>query len=144
VSHVSSYKTEIRLQGIAEGKPAEEDPGWEILAQAVETVAEELDGRVETSIQDYFGRRAGCDFAVTCPRFPRGVGVRVSRDTGRVSYLFDDYGGYERAASEICDAITQAFVSLAVSRALETMNYEVEVEERQAGSRKEVLVRGVM
>lgn len=144
MSHISSYQTEIRLEGVARGLPPEEDPGWEILKEAVEVVRRERRGRVGTAILDYFGQSHACDFAVITPDFPRGVGVTVSRTTGEVHFLADDYGGYAQTVRDICRRFSQAYAVIAVSRALRAMNYEVELEEHGTAQDRAVVVRGVL
>ncbi len=146
MSHVSSYKTEIKLESaIGQGRPVEEDAGWEILDQAILAIAEELNLDVAHSIHDYYGRSILCDWSLTGPLFPRGIGVRVDRATGEVSFVADTYGGYERAAAEIKERVVQNYSALCVARALKELNYSVEVDEvRHPVEGKKVLIRGVL
>ena len=146
MSHVSSYKTEIRLESaLGQGRSVEEDPGWEILDDAVRATAEELGLEVVHAIRDYYGRSILCDWALTGPSFPRGVGVKVDRTTGEVSFLADTYGGFERVASQIKERVVQNYTAMCVARALKELNYAVEVqEESHPIEGKKVLVRGVL
>lgn len=146
MSVISSYRTKIRLasQRVVDG---ELDPTWRIMADALEAAAQEYGGRVTEHITDYYGRQTRCEFALVTPDFPRGVGVRVGAG-GEVTFIYDHYGGYQRVAAEITERITQSYTALAVARALEELNYSVEMDEHRepaaaGGSRRRaVVVRG--
>ncbi|MDI6895623.1 MAG: hypothetical protein AB1503_06970 [Bacillota bacterium] len=146
MSQVATYNSEICLGQPEPGQSIEQLPGWEILRQAVEAVAEEKGGRVTRQITDYFGRHYDVDFAVITPEFPRGLGIKVSRATGEVRFMYDAYGGYEPVVRGLTESIQQNHSALAVARALEEMNYQVELEEvpDQGPGRKVVLVRGTL
>ncbi|MCL6580429.1 MAG: hypothetical protein K6U08_02280 [Firmicutes bacterium] len=145
MSVVSSYRTRITLSPRPVGKDGLPDPTWELMRQAVEVTAQELGGTVGDHILDAYGRTFRCEFAVTTPAFPRGVGVRVGPD-GEVTFVYDHYDaegrGYRRAAAEISERITQNYAALAVARALAEMNYSVEIDEAQEGGARAVVVRG--
>lgn len=148
MSLVSSYKTDIRLtQALSEGKPVEEDPGWELLGEAVATTAEEFRGEVSHTIRDFYGRTFYVDWAVSTPEIPRGIGINVDRKTGHVTFVYDAYG-YEahlHLIQEIKNRVVQNYSALAVSRALSMLNYQVDVsEERAASGGKRVIVTGVL
>lgn len=145
MSQVATYSTEICLGQPEPGRSLEELPGWEILRQAVEAVAEEKGGRVTRQINDYFGRQYDVDFGLVTPEFPRGLGIKVSRATGEVRFMYDAYGGYEGVARSLAEAVQQSYSVLAVARALQEMHYQVEVEEvPQEFQGKLVLVRGTL
>lgn len=147
MSVISSYRTKIRLapERLVDG---ELDPTWRIMTDALETTAQEYGGRVTGHITDYYGRQTRCQFALVTPDFPRGVGIRVGSG-GEVTYIYDNYGGYQRVAAQISERITQNYTALAVSRALEELNYSVEFEEHEeevpasvGRRRRAVVVRG--
>jgi hypothetical protein len=149
LSHIASYKTKIKVKpGSPESPTSQNDPTWKMLRAAIEATAEDLGGTVGDSVLDYYSHRRYCDFAVSTPEFRRGVGVRVSRTTGEVRFLFDSYGDNQGAAKAIGDQITQNYTALAVARALRELNYDVQVgpgdEAEAKGSRRDVLVRGVL
>lgn len=146
MSHISSYKTDIRLESaIGRGQTVEEDPGWQILNDAILATADELNLDVGHSIRDYYGRSILCDWALVGPLFPRGVGVKVDRATGEVSFVADTYGGYERTAGEIKERAIQNYSALCVAKALRELNYSVEVDEqRHPVEGKRVFVKGVL
>lgn len=146
MSHISSYDTDIVLQtAVLHGRPVEEDPGWEILQEAIYACAEEMDLEVGRTIRDYYGRLVYCDWSLSGPTFDRGVGIKVDRRTGRVMFLCDTYGGYDLLARRIRDRIVQNFTALCVTKALSALNYDVELEElRDPIEGKKVFVKGVL
>jgi hypothetical protein len=144
VSHVSSYATSIVFQHVAAGGALTEDPAWEILKDAVQAVAEARGGRVGDRVADVFGRSTRCDVALTLPDFRPGVGVRVDRRTGAVSFVYDAYGKPAEFFDSLTSEIVQNFTAIAVTRALRALNYQVELEEQGQGSGRRVVVRGVL
>ena len=57
MSHISSYKTEIKLDNaLSAGRSVEEDPGWDVLNEAVHATAEEMNLDATRSFKDYYGR----------------------------------------------------------------------------------------
>ncbi len=146
MSHISTYRTQILLDNaLSAGATVESDPGYEILREAVEACASELGLEVGAFIRDYYNRAIRCDFAVWGPSVPRGVGVKVSRTTGAVEFVYDEYGGYDRIVKQICETIVQNYQSIAVARALESLNYTVEYrEEPHPVEGRTVTVKGVL
>lgn len=146
MSHISSYKTEIKLESaIKEKRPVEEDPGWEILEQAASAVAEEMGLDLSHTIRDYYGRSRYCDWGLSGPSMPRGLAINVDRKTGEVVFECDSYGGYERIAGEIKERFIQTYTALCVTKALSALNYQVEVDEvKHPVDGKKILVKGVM
>lgn len=146
MSHISSYKTDVRLDSaISEGRSVEEDPGWDILNDAVIATAEEFNLDMSHSIRDYYGRSIACDWGLTGPTLPRGLGIKVDRSTGEVTFIADTYGGFERTAGEVKERLTQNYSTLCVARALKELNYSVEVEEvSHPVEGKKVLIKGVL
>lgn len=129
MSQVVAYQSKLKLAGVECGKSIEADPGWGILCDAVRAVAEELNGVVCDEILDFFGRPRRCAIAVRTPHFPRGVGIEVCPKTGLVSFLYDDYGECQIDPGMIANRITQTHVAFAVARALQDLNYSVEIGE---------------
>jgi hypothetical protein len=146
VSHISSYKTEIKLeQALLTGRSVEEDPGWDVLNEAIHATAEEMNLDVTRSFKDYYGRTLECDWGLVGPDIPRGIGVTVDRKTGEVMFVCDSYGGFERVAGEIKDRVVQNYTSLCVAKALAALNYSVEVDEvKHPIEGKKVLIKGVL
>lgn len=146
MSHISSYKTEIQLDSaLSQGLPVEDDPGWDILNDAIYATAEEMNLDVTRSFRDYYGRAIACDWALVGPDIPRGIGITVDRKTGEVVFSCDPYGGFERIAGEIKDRVVQNYASLCVAKALSALNYNVEVDEvKHPVEGKKVLIKGVL
>ncbi len=146
MSHISSYKANIKLQtALEKGKTVEQDPGWEILNEAVWACAEEMDMDVGNNIRDYYGRTVYCDWSLSGPSFDRGIGINVDRETGEVTFICDSYGGFEKIAGEIKENVVQNYIALCVTKAFTALNYEVEVGELQHPiDGKKVLVKGVL
>lgn len=144
MSIISSYSTKIKvtprsMRGAGKGN----DPTWQLLHEAVIAAAEELGGEVRSEITDYAGQVKAVDFAIVTPEFQRGVGVVVS-PSGEVRFMWDDYGGYKRQAQRTQDLVTQHYTTMAVAKALRTLHYEVDVQERGQGAERRVMVQGVM
>ncbi len=146
MSHISSYQADIKLQNALEqGRSVEQDPGWELLNEAVWACAEEMNLDVGHSIKDYYGRHVHCDWSLSGPAFDRGMGIKVHRDTGDVTFICDSYGGYEKIAGEIKEKTVQNYIALCVTKALSSLNYEVEIGEvKHPVEGKKVLVKGVL
>lgn len=143
MSHISSYRAELKLEGAGEEELAR---ARELLKQAVETVAEEHDGFATTEITDFFGRKTAVEAGLITRQFPAGIGVRVNERAGEVEFLYDAYGGYQGVIRRLCDEIRQNYLALAVSRALKDLHYDVAYEEgrhEDTGGRR-VVVRGVL
>jgi len=144
MSVITSYSTRIRVAPRASrGAGTRMDKTWQILHEAVIATAQQLGGEVSSTITDYNGQIRSCDFAVVTPDFPRGVGIVVSPG-GEVRFLYDAYGGYKRQAQKICDSITQSYTTIAVTRALRSLNYDVDIQEQGEGTARQVMVTGIM
>jgi len=146
MSHISSYKTEIKLdKALSAGRLVEEDPGWDVLNEAVHATAEEMNLDVTRTFRDYYGRSIACDWGLVGPDIPRGIGITVDRKTGEVVFSCDPYGGYEKIAGEIKDGVVQNYASLCVAKALAALNYNVEVDEvKHPVEGKKILIKGVL
>lgn len=143
MSIISSYSTKIRVAPRASrGVGSRTDPTWQMLHEAVISVAAQLHGEVRAEISDYNGTTKVCDFAIVTPEFQRGVGINVSPG-GEVRFMYDAYGGFKRQAQKICDLVTQSYTTTAVTRALRAMAYEVDIEEQEHGPERRVMVKAV-
>lgn len=129
---------------MAAGGQLEDDPAWPILQEAVQAVAEARRGRVSDRVTDVFGRVTRCDLALSLPDFRPGIGMRIDRQTGTVSFLYDAYGKSPEFLEAITSEILQNFAAIAVTRALRSLNYEVDVEEQGHGLERRIVVRGVL
>jgi hypothetical protein len=106
-------------------------------------VAQEHNGSITNAVTDYYGRATTCDLAVIMPSLPRGIGVKINRRTGAVTFNYDSYGGYEPVAKSIADEITQNYTTIALIRAMKSLGYDVE-EEPASNKRKTVVLVGKM
>ena len=148
MSHISTYATDLQLNPVKGQRAAETDRSWQLFREALAAVAEEHDGYVSDSITNYYGHQRKCTFSLIVPRFRYGLGVDVDEATGKVSFVYDAYGVKEEIINNLKDRVMQTFTSLAVSRTLQEMQYQVEFEEHadqeSASGRKQVMVRGVL
>jgi hypothetical protein len=144
MSHVSSYATQICFRHVASGGALEDDPAYDILKQAAQAVAEAHGGRVGNMVTDVFGRQVRCDLAISFPEFRQGIGIRIDRKTGELSFLYDAYGKSPELLQGLTSEIVQNYTSIAVARALQEMHYEVDLEESGQGTDRRVVVRGVL
>ncbi len=144
MSIISSYSTKIKVAPrSARGSGTKTHPTWQLLHEAVMATAEELGGEVRSEVTDYNGSTRAADYAIVTPEFSRGVGITVS-PSGDVRFVYDSYGGYKRQAQRVCDLVTQHYTTLAVGRALRSLNYDVDVEQQAQGTERRVMVRGVL
>ena len=117
----------------------EASPSFQILTRSLEIVVDEFGGSLTNYVVDYMGRKTFCDFAIITPNFSRGVGVKIDRKTGEVTFLYDAYGGYSDVARKITDMITQNYIAISMIRAMKSLGYNV-VEETSKERETIVLV----
>ncbi len=144
MSHISTYTTDLQLNSVKSERAAKNDASWQLFREALETVAEEHGGKVTNKISNYFGHPRECTFALQVPQFRYGLGIDVDKKTGKVSFLYDEYGVREEVVESLKKQIKQTFTTLAVGEALHELNYQVEYEENVEEDSKQILVRGVM
>lgn len=144
MSHVSAYQTTVVFAHVGAGGELADDPAWGILQDAVRACAEARGGDVGASVGDAFGRVQACDLSLSLPALRQGVGLKVDRQTGELSFLYDAYGLPRAAIATLTDEILQNFASIAVARALRELRYEVDLDERGEGEQRRVVVRGVL
>lgn len=146
MSEVGWYETKLRIvAGTREyASRIEESPSFQILNRALEMVAEQYNGKMVQAVKDYFGNETQCDLAVVVPNFERGVGIKVDRLNGAVRFIYDPYGGYDKIAQDIADALIQNYTAIALIRAMKSLGYKVREESAKAGQRGNVALIGVM
>lgn len=128
MSEIGLYKSRIKVALKEYASNIEANPSFQILKRSLEIVADECGGTLTNYVVDAMGRKTSCDFAIVTPSFPRGVGIKIDRETGEVKFLYDAYGGYGDAARKITDAITQNYVAIAMIRAMKSLGYNVTEE----------------
>jgi hypothetical protein len=126
LSEIGVYESKIRLGVKGYASKIETSPSFEILKKSLEMVAEERRGRLTDYVMDSLGRKTQCDIAIVAPDFPRGVGVKIDRNTGEVTFLYDEHGGFGEVAKKITEEITQNYVAIALIRAMRSLGYRVE------------------
>lgn len=142
MSHIALYNTKIALTPLASATARESDQTWQLLREAVELTASELGGHMVSYVLDYYNTATDCEFGIVTPEFKRGVGIQVSA-SGEVRFLYDDYDGYKLQALKVCERVQQNYASLAITRALRSLNYDVELEEQQENGERRLVLRGV-
>jgi len=145
MSQVGVYRSQIRIiAGVKTyASNIEASPAFQIMQKAMEVVSQQHNGTLSRTVTDYYGRQTECDFAVITQEVPRGVGIKIDRQTGAVNFVFDPYGGYQATAQAITDEITQSYTAIALIRAMKSLGYKVEEEVPQRGQ-KSVMLVGVM
>lgn len=103
----------------------ENHPNYEILKKSMEMISKEQGGNLVNHVKDFSGNETICDLAINTPEFPRGVGIKINRDTGQTNFLFDDYGERGIYAKKITDLITQTYTSIAIIRAMKDRGFRV-------------------
>jgi hypothetical protein len=127
MSNISWYESSINMAKVKTySSNIEAHPCFRMLRRSMEIVAKEKGGRLANSITDSRGQTTACDLAITFPAFPRGIGVKIDRNTGQVAFLCDNYGGYEQLASRITGEVTRNYVSIALISAMRSLGYKVE------------------
>jgi hypothetical protein len=139
MSEIGWYISRIRLKRELASN-IEANPSFEILKKSLEMVVEKYGGRLTNSVTDALGRVTYCDFAISTPNFPRGVGIEINRETGEVAFLYDEYGDFREVARRLVDEITQNYVAIALIRAMRSLGYQVEEEEESEERGAVVLV----
>jgi hypothetical protein len=129
MSNIGWYKSRIKLAGTKEfPSNIEANPLFQILERSLEIVAQKQHGKIVDQVTDFGGRKTACDLAVVTDSFPRGVGIKVDRDTGTVTFLYDRYGSNEQVVQSIVEGITQNYVAIALIRSMKSLGYRVEEE----------------
>ncbi len=150
MSHISTYTTNLELNPIKGQRAAENERSWRLFREALSAVAEEHGGYVSDAITNYYGHQRKCTFSLIVPQFRYGLGVDVEKETGKVSFVYDSYGIKEEVIENLKERVVQTFTTLAVSEALQDLNYDVEYEEQMEeeatarSGKRQVMVRGVM
>jgi hypothetical protein len=78
--------------------------------------------------------------AIVTPAFSRGVGIKIDRGTGEVTFLYDKYGGYDDIVGKITEETTQNYVAIALIRTMKSLGYHV--EEKASKERETVVLVG--
>lgn len=114
MSHFSICKVKIK------------NPNIELLKQAVEFLAKELNGEIVDKIFDYYGKEM-TDFiiAIKTEKIFRGVGVKI--ENGEVKLVGDFYQVHS-AIDNFQKNLVKTYTSLAVANSLKSMGYNVQMQ----------------
>lgn len=110
-----------------------------LLQQAVLLVAKRYDGEVQPYYVTYYGEKlsANTGLALHIPvragkpageALPRGIGLVIDEETGRLTFRGDPWDVDERFYQHIQHAIVQEYAALAHATALRQMNYQVSMQ----------------
>ncbi len=116
MSHFSICKIEINA------------PNVELLKQAVEQLAKELDGEIVNEIRDWGGNiRSDFIIAVKTSRLRRGVGITV--ENGEVK-LVGDFFNVEEDVEAFQKNLVKTYATLAVAKSLKSLGYNVQTKKQ--------------
>ena len=137
----SSYTTEIRIpqvQMTTHAANIQENPCLEILKMAMEKVARDHKGRIDSYYSNNRGERIGCFLSVHTPDFPYGVGA-IIEDDGRVTFHYDAYRDKHSLGEKISNEINQNYVVIAVMKAQQRLGFHITLKENQNSSRRKTV-----
>lgn len=128
------------MSHIVEEKTAITNPDVNLLTQAVQIVAGQHQGTIETFYWDFgrYNQQHDCLFALHTQVIRRGIGIKLD-ETGTLAFVGDSYG-YESQYQEVKQQIQQTYVSLGYMQALQTVGYTAQATEGEAG---QVIIQGV-
>ena len=142
-----SYTTQIKIPEIqlqSRSANIKDTASMEILRLAMEKVARDRGGVLDSSYTDNEGGVHKCLLAVRTVDFERGVGAVVEPD-GHITFHYDSYGDSHGLGRLICEEITQNYVTIAVLRAQKRLGFQVHLKERRTKTgKKTVYVTGAM
>lgn len=129
MSEIGWYKSRIRLAKVAAySSNIETDPSFQLLKRSLALFTQEHGGTLTNYVTDSLGRKTLCDLAIMTAEFSRGVGIKIDKNTGEVTFLYDQYSGYAQAAQRMAEEITQNYVAIALIRAMNSLGYDVKEE----------------
>ena len=128
------------MSHIVEAKTSIQQPDLAVMRQAVELVASQHQGTVETFYLDYYGKRhpVASGLALFTPELKRGIGLLITQ-SGELAFTGDPWA-VQRLFEEVQQEIVQMYVSLATMQALQAMGYTTQAQDGTAG---QVVIQGV-
>jgi len=125
---------------IVEAQTSVVNPDRELLRQAVQVVAQQHSGQVESHYLDWNRSQHSCFAAIFTLELIRGIGIVVDATTGALTFVGDPYG-VGRLFQQVSQEILQTYVSLATMKVLQEMGYTAQaLEGEQVG---QVVIQGV-
>ena len=128
------------MSHIVEARTRVQHPDLAVMRQAVELVAQQHGGTVETFYLDYYGKRhpIASGLALFTPELKRGIGLLITQ-SGELAFTGDPWA-VQRLFEEVQQEIVQMYVSLATMQALQAMGYTTQAQDGTAG---QVVIQGV-
>lgn len=129
------------MSHIVEGQTSIVQPDLAVLRQAVELVAGQHQGTVETFYLDYYGKRhpVASQLALFTSEVHRGIGI-VIRDTGELVFEGDPWA-VQALFQQLQQEIVQTYVSLATLQALQQLGYSAQALDGEIAG--QVVIQGV-
>lgn len=125
MSHIATYGTSLC------------QVNSELINQTLEIVAEQLGGEKTNSITDYYGKEltewngARIINGIKTRAAKRGVGITIKN--GVLQFVGDDYG-CTKGFAELKEEIELTYKKLALARALQELDYEIDIESHAIGT----------
>jgi hypothetical protein len=122
------------MSHIVQAKTSIKHPDLALLTQAVKLVAQQHSGG---RIADHYltfarSRRTDAQLALFTSELDRGMGLKIKKTTGELTFI-GDYWAHEELAAQIQQQILQTYVSLATMQALAAMGYQASAVEGEQG-----------
>ena len=129
------------MSHIVEAKTSIVQPDLAVLRQAVEVVANQHSGTVESFYLDFYGKRheTNSQLALLTPQLPRGVGLVIT-DIGELAFEGDPWS-VQSLFQQMQQEIVQTYVSLATIQALQAMGYTAQALDGEISG--QVVIQGV-
>jgi hypothetical protein len=157
MSHIEEGTTNLvfadvpELIGQGDHQALAQHPCLTLLRQATALVAQQYEGTVTASYQDYWGKayRTSLGLAICIPRsphrspsqaLPRGLGVDIT-SSGQLVFRGDLWEVDANFCQDVQHALVQKYIALATLAALRQMGYQVTSEEEAETGR--ILITGV-
>jgi hypothetical protein len=130
------------MSHIVEAKTSIVQPDLGVLRQALELVAGQQQGTVETFYLDYFGKRheVNSQLALFTPQLIRGIGLVVN-DAGELVFEGDPWA-VSALFQQLQQEIIQTYVSLATLQALQQLGYTAQALDGEVAG--QVVISGVV
>ena len=121
------------MSHIVQAKTSIKNPDLALLTQAVKLVAQQHPGgRIADYYLTFARSRRDAQVAIFTSELDRGMGLKIKKTTGELTFI-GDYWGHEELAAQIQQHILQTYVSLATMQALAAMGYQASAVEGEQG-----------
>lgn len=129
------------MSHIVEAKTSIVNPNRQLLAQAVNLVAQQHNGSVQTSYRDWYRHEheVSTGLVIVTDHLFRGVGVEIDQETGALTFVGDPWGVND-LFEQVQQEVVQVYVALASMQALQSLGYQTQATD---GQNREVMIQGV-